>query len=1035
MANETLTQLHPGIISTISNETVTYSTSSGVVTMFVADVFESGLDNKTQLVTTVDEFLFKYGEPNMAKYGQGAYNVVNWLQSGGEAYVLRVMPDDASYSHSILNIQTKVVENGKSVLDNVSSEIKQIDDVYIRPVNTNITLNNNSESSIKNELTLERPDKTIDGYSNNFILAFYPEGRGSFYDKYGVRISLNSSYDSFANFRLYNLEIVQYDDNDNISIVDGPILFSFSPDALSESNESLYIETVMEKYSRVLKCKFNLDNYLKVANLINPDVNPYIIDILTGSTREINDTNETYYNSVTEGLEDIHLSLHKYGIDGEPLMVSNENVMNISDSDDEVENQIIKLDNNFRDSDHTNNEKILEDMTDYFKTLGTSSISTSINLIYNKEGEANPIGTIPDLYSKLDPDSDEATTNLFNTYKEKAINYYNAKNKYGENSTTTLETAYTELKNSTSSIISGGIIPFLDDIYKVIAFYKLVVNEDESTASDFLALLENITGLNSIKTQCEKIDVVITSSRSGIIDLKDNIRNCQLGYTVNDSTLEDLNYISTLVSEKLSTILTNIINPMYEDEDTLIDSIKNSISILYSGEYGNEDNFLQFGLVNVLNNFNTGLLINSATNRDKFYGMCSSIIGLLDDLLVIAAGKNTINKIANLIPTTVADTTTIVVDLSVDSILSYLKVIYSSINTIKTAAVSMGDTSNSDELNDLIQLATFNINSTKSTISSISSNVFNNNLQNFQSVIKFSNGSDGSFTYSEGNNNSERTKDINTALIKAYKGTLDLDIINSDIITFQHILDANYSPNVKAAIVTLCKDIRQDCLFWADTCFQSSPEDTLDWRKSIFNTYTKYMAIYSQNLTYDDEYTKKSIKVTPTYVLASKIPSIAATYGLQYPIAGPRRGLIDGFNSLSWVPNNSYKERLYTKKINYIEQDTKKTQFGSQSTSDTSNTPLSSINNMLILFDIKKNAESIVADYQFEFSDSDTTSALTYSLSSFLNQYVTNKSCESISCNVYASDYNKLQKTLCVQISIKFNNTIEKIVINLDVLQ
>lgn len=43
MANDAgLTQLHPGIFSTINSDQTTYETSNGVVTLFAADIFEKG---------------------------------------------------------------------------------------------------------------------------------------------------------------------------------------------------------------------------------------------------------------------------------------------------------------------------------------------------------------------------------------------------------------------------------------------------------------------------------------------------------------------------------------------------------------------------------------------------------------------------------------------------------------------------------------------------------------------------------------------------------------------------------------------------------------------------------------------------------------------------------------------------------------------------------------------------------------------------------------------------------------------------------
>ena len=132
MAQTSINQLHPGVYGTISSQESTYSTASGVLTMFQADVFEKGPDNQLGFVTSVEEFISKYGSPNFSKYGQAAYNIVNFLEAGGQAYVMRVLPENATYSHAILNVQTKVNSAGKSVKTDAGNIVK-VDDVSIRP--------------------------------------------------------------------------------------------------------------------------------------------------------------------------------------------------------------------------------------------------------------------------------------------------------------------------------------------------------------------------------------------------------------------------------------------------------------------------------------------------------------------------------------------------------------------------------------------------------------------------------------------------------------------------------------------------------------------------------------------------------------------------------------------------------------------------------------------------------------------------------------------------------------------------------------
>ena len=1067
MANDAaLTQLHPAVISSITNNTINYNTSSGVATMFCADVFECGKDNETQLVTTVDEFLFKYGSPNYIKYGQSAYNIINWLQSGGEAYVLRILPDDAGYAHIMLNIQTKVdtpnvteitddidinTVSGKIVSKNDGNKVA-VNNVFLRPIATNVQLNNTSENSLFDELELERTDLTIDGYTNNFLLTVYPYGRGSVYNKYGIRITLNETYNLFSNNtpRIYNFEVIEFDENENITTVEGPFFVSFDPDSLNDSQESLYIEDVVNKYSKLVKCKFNLTNYLKVAKLVNPNVNPFILDILTGQTREFDTGKESFYCNATAREEDIHFYIQRYGIDGYPIIVNNTNEKNIPNAEDTVENQIIKLDNNIRDKSHSDNEVILSKMKSYFVNLCTPAISTAMNKIYKSDDETSNIlklwKTIDPEQTDSTPDTNTESDTIFNKFRTAALNYYKTKKNYSTASENSLKSVYNILKSSSSNIMSSGVNPILNDLSDIEALYSLTSNNNEENLSDFLNFKAYIKDIKAKNDKADKIDILITSNKSDLIDISTLITNYSLGQTT-DLPINNMENVLSVISEKITSILYNILDTSYTTEelatDTVVTSLKTSINKLYNGDSTatatndvEKDFLIQKGIVEGLNLVKLGYKDNTITLRNLYYGMCLQIISKLDDIMTLIACKNSIDRLTKITPVIATEGTDItgVTVTATSGILGVIKTIITGLNSIITTAISMQTATTEAQKKEIILRSKINIESKKSEVITKSSKVFNNNLQDFNYPLKFNNGTEGGFEYIEGGNNTIRNSLIKNKLIQAYKGTVDGNVINRDIVEFRHILDANYTVDVKNAIVSLCRDIRKDCFFWCDTGFRSNAEDVLEWRKSSFNIFSNYIGIFTQHLVYYDEYTGKDIKVTVPYILSNKIPALAASSGLQYPIAGPKRGLIDGFKSLSWSPNNAYKERLYIKKINYLEQDTRRTKIGSQLTADDKNGPLSDINNMMTLLDIKCNTEKLVSEYQFEFNDSETISALNYSLNEYLSKYVSNRSCESISAKVYASDYDRKQKLLRVEISIKFNYVIERILISLEVV-
>src|SRR5699024_8074462 len=291
-------------------------------------------------------------------------------------------------------------------------------------------------------------------------------------------------------------------------------------------------------------------------------------------------------------------------------------------------------------------------------------------------------------------------------------------------------------------------------------------------------------------------------------------------------------------------------------------------------------------------------------------------------------------------------------------------------------------------------------------VNNMGSKFFNSNLIDFDNSIKLLLGSDGSFEYEGLGSNSKRNEAIKRELIKAYSGAINIDVLNTDLLRFNVIFDARYDNEVKKAIANLATNSRRDFLFFANdagTNFTFTPQDALDWRSKDFNINSEYVSIHAQDLTYYDEYTGRDIRFTPTYILASKIPQLATQYGLHYPLAGNRRGTIDGFKHITWTPDEAYREKLYKAKINYIQQDSKSTRFNSQLTSINSTGPISYTNNMFTLLEIKRGCEDLLLDYQFEFNDDTTVTTLYTELNNYLSKFTSNRSCESVTSEVSSS--------------------------------
>lgn len=398
-----LKYLHPSVKTYITTENNQYDTTTTREVLFVADVFEHGKDNVLQEVNTVSEYLFKYGDPDFDRFGQAGYNVEKWLTSGNTAIIMRLLPEDASYAHAVFNVQYKNTLNGKSVVSSEGEEVK-INDVYLRPVVTYIGVNNTSEKLMESELSEDRSGyPTTDGYIDNFIFAVYPEGRGEYYNDLGFRIRLNTSYDTTLTSRVYTFEVIKYTGT-TYDIVDGPFYVSFDPDAIDpNSKKSMYIENVINSYAEYIKVKVNTENYLKLATNINPEVDPYIIDVITGKSRILEDGNpETYYCEKTGRDEDVHISLHKYSSTGISLKDKDGNyLVNISNND-ETTSDIVNIADNARKVIYNNQKYVTQYMRGFYNWLMQNRIQINLNKIMTGTVESNYNATAGLLTKKVD---------------------------------------------------------------------------------------------------------------------------------------------------------------------------------------------------------------------------------------------------------------------------------------------------------------------------------------------------------------------------------------------------------------------------------------------------------------------------------------------------------------------------------------------------------------------------------------------------------------------------------------------------------
>lgn len=959
--------IHPSISSTITDNSITYVTASGTTKLFAAFTSEKGPDNKIKMITSVSEFEFYYGEPNIKLYGQVGYNIVNWLQSGGVVYCLRVLPDDAGYANAIVNIQTKV--SSKKVYD-VDSNLVTVDDVTLRPTVTYTSTSNNTESSIEIDALRDASSssnnpKTVDGFTNNMIFAVIPKGRGAGYNDLGFRISSTTAYDDTYEFRLYNFEVTKTTTSGATSTIEGPFLVSLDPDALSVSGESMFITNVIDKYSEYFKIIFNEDNYEYLCSTINPNVHPNRIDVFNGISRNIEGEPETYYDEKTGKDEDVHMSVTTYDINNQPT-----SLRNIVDPSDEIEGAIVDTDNSYR-------TKVYSRYTD-----AIGRMKTALSRI-KKAKAGNPIATI--LSSKLaNLSSTSSIDDMFNTCADLVTTLNGAVNVSNYNTTL----------SSVDGLISA-INKELNALYEVFDYCRIMGSSASSieamTTLDNIETTLYIIDNKSIKysSMTQTINELVAEKETVIDGTSDDkieytasvLNNCASILNalkidqVDSSTLTFADDKISDVGVKISTLNNNyneLVNPLATDED-----IDNAISSIFGGDITEADG--------------------SITSTD---GCLKELFSDIKFAINLALLEYKYDKLL-----TVKDDTT------------------TSVTTVTGLGNTISDPSYVFDVENITTIITlFN-----STVTAKKQNTFKTIIQNYDSNVDLLFGSDGNIT-----NCLPSSKAVEKLIVKGYLGTIDDGLLDKDMYPIDMVLDANYSTTIKNALVTLTTDIRGDFVAILDTKCQATPEQAITYRKSNLTVSNFKVSIFAQDfIVTDSSYTGQNIQVTSPYFLASKIPSNDDKNGIHWNFVGPRRGTISGFESISYIPNPEWKEQMYNARINYVEQDSKSTRFGSQLTSQSVVSALSNINNVRALLRIQREVEAMMIDYQFEYNDTQTRSEAQMALNNYLAQWTSNRCCDSISGLVYASDYDRKQKIMRVKIEMVFNSIIERIAIDL----
>jgi len=239
---------------------------------FLCGYSNKGRDNELIFVGSRADYISEWGEPNIQdfgkNYGQGPYIAYNHLGESGALYWMRLLPDDATYSNLRLDAKLAAVDATASITITYVDSLNTYDEI---------------------ETNLETAGDTKP------ILFLYPIGRGDFYNSLGIRFTEHSNPTLSG---VYVLDIYEkQSDGDDVIIESFDV--SLDPFAVDNAGDSIFIGSILETYSSVLRATMTLssgeytDGYKLIAKNYDKEIGNVTVD-LTGGTAKIADNKQDF---------------------------------------------------------------------------------------------------------------------------------------------------------------------------------------------------------------------------------------------------------------------------------------------------------------------------------------------------------------------------------------------------------------------------------------------------------------------------------------------------------------------------------------------------------------------------------------------------------------------------------------------------------------------------------------------------------------------------------------------------------------------
>lgn len=276
----------------------------------------------------------------------------------------------------------------------------------------------------------------------------------------------------------------------------------------------------------------------------------------------------------------------------------------------------------------------------------------------------------------------------------------------------------------------------------------------------------------------------------------------------------------------------------------------------------------------------------------------------------------------------------------------------------------------------------------------------------------------------------------NAAYIDAFNGNLDRTILSTRRVPCTVLLDANYAPEVKEALVSLA-NFREDAICYIDAGIETTLAQVDNIIEDMKDYSTRNIVKEFQHYQVKDFDTKKKCDVTITYFYAQALAAHYENYGSHIPFVKGRAQL-SGHVKNSLEPciddiDMDIKEKLYENRINYFETlEENVYQRCSQNTAQSINSDLLEENNMNTLFAIKRIIERDCWSELYDFTNAEDRVRFTeFEMAKFSN-WQGNK-VDTIQITFDVNEWEAERSIIHCYVAVQFRNLNKRTIIEIDV--